>query len=509
MKQLLFLGVVAIALALPGGALATRIDVISMYPGARVDRGDPVLVYAHGFYPGKICSSRVDVWFSNANHQKTDFGSYTPSFATDPDGEIHASGTVPDDAPYGKAAIWVEQRCGPGGGESNKDDQRVTVVDPGAVPSEKVVYLRAADAVAGGQATANVQLAVDGWTPAWIQYELTPGDWLNVRQVTLDNYVPADGKVHPLIWNVPLGSPPGQYRFAVDAVPYSDPYSIGANSLDNYPTSYANFSVTGPIGGDELRAPAGAAVNPSGNLAVADTGANAVEDYGADGSMPDRLASAGLSSPRDIAAAPDGSYYVADSGNARIVHLSSQGEIVGIFGSGIFSTANEPIGVTYTAADGGGVFAVDGRTPYVRLFDLRGQLVRTFLARGSDGAVGIAAAPDGSLYVIDRTPGTILHYTATGTGLQTLGLHSELGTVAHPSPIANSLFSAIDVDAEGRLIVAGPHAVWVFAPDGKLVASVGEGILDEPAGIAAAGTAGDFYVVDRGANRIFHFRVPV
>jgi len=50
--------------------------------------------------------------------------------------------------------------------------------------------------------------------------------------------------------------------------------------------------------------------------------------------------------------------------------------------------------------------------------------------------------------------------------------------------------------------------VWVLDGNGRQIARVGGGLLQVPSGVTAAGTAGDFYVVDRGLNRVLHFRVP-
>jgi hypothetical protein len=41
----------------------------------------------------------------------------------------------------------------------------------------------------------------------------------------------------------------------------------------------------------------------------------------------------GLNNPKGIASAPDGSIYVADTGNHRILHVSSEGTILGQWGS--------------------------------------------------------------------------------------------------------------------------------------------------------------------------------
>lgn len=62
--------------------------------------------------------------------------------------------------------------------------------------------------------------------------------------------------------------------------------------------------------------------------------------------------------------------------------------------------------------------------------------------------------------------------------------------------------------AGGMLLIAigAGHDVAVVNPAAPGFTYIGGGLLRDPAGIVAAGFAGDFYVVD--GDRIYHFRRP-
>lgn len=67
------------------------------------------------------------------------------------------------------------------------------------------------------------------------------------------------------------------------------------------------------------------------------------------------------------------------------------------------------------------------------------------------------------------------------------------------------------MDPLGRILVGdgGTAAVRVLDPSGQPIASLGQGIVgSEPKGIATAGAAGDFFVVDAAQKRLLRFRLP-
>lgn len=174
-----------------------------------------------------------------------------------------------------------------------------------------------------------------------------------------------------------------------------------------------------------------------------------------------------FNAPRSLALARDGSFYVADSRNHRILHFSAAGELVKSWGS--FSNANSE-----NAAAG------------------------TF-----NEPWGVAVAPDGSVFVADTWNNRIQKFTADGEFLTMWGhsgLAEDMTSFYGPRGIA--------VDGTGRVYVTdtGNKRVVVFDPDGEPITQFGSvgidpGNFDEPVGIAV-GKEGKVYVADTWNQRV-------
>jgi DNA-binding beta-propeller fold protein YncE len=179
-----------------------------------------------------------------------------------------------------------------------------------------------------------------------------------------------------------------------------------------------------------------------------------------------------LNAPRSLAFAPDGSFYVADSRNHRIVHLDASGRIInqwGFFADG--STAPAPLG-------------------------------------GFNEPWGVAVGPDGSVYVADTWNHRIQKFSADGKPLLAWGKNGLADT-------PESFYGprGIAVDAQGRVYVAdtGNKRIVIFGPDGRFISQIGgaglsPGQFDEPVGVAVDAD-GILYVADTWNQRIQTFQV--
>ena len=175
-----------------------------------------------------------------------------------------------------------------------------------------------------------------------------------------------------------------------------------------------------------------------------------------------------FNAPRGMATAPDGSLYLADSRNHRIVHLDSTGKFIQAWGSfgdaasagGMF---NEPWGLA--VAGDGSVFVADTWNHRIQAFDANGSFLRMWSSFDTglgtlDGFWGprdIAIGPDGNVYVTDT----------------------------------------------------GKQRVVIFTPEGQYVNQFGgrgleTGRLDEPVGLAIAGD-GTVYIADTWNKRVQAF----
>jgi predicted membrane-bound mannosyltransferase/DNA-binding beta-propeller fold protein YncE len=180
-----------------------------------------------------------------------------------------------------------------------------------------------------------------------------------------------------------------------------------------------------------------------------------------------------MNAPRSIAFAKDGTVYVADSRNHRVLHLDMEGKTLHEWG---------------TFADG----------------------VSTPIGNGTfNEPWGIAVGPDGSVYVTDTWNHRVQKFTASGKFIKAWGIFGQGET-------PDSFYGprGLAVDAEGRVYVTdtGNKRIVVFDADGNFITQFGSagfdpGQFDEPVGVTVDKN-GAVYVVDTWNQRIQTF-IPV
>ena len=180
-----------------------------------------------------------------------------------------------------------------------------------------------------------------------------------------------------------------------------------------------------------------------------------------------------FNAPRDIATAADGSLFVADSRNHRIVHLDAQGLFLNAFGGygnvmdgdipgGLM---NEPWGVA-VGLDGN-VYVADTWNHRIQVFTPDGQFLRMWsvfevngLPDGFWGPRGIAVDQTGRVFVTDTGKQRVVVFDANGTYLTQFGsLGLEAGNLDEPV--------GIEVGLDGKIYIADTwnYRVQVFEPD--------------------------------------------
>jgi len=174
--------------------------------------------------------------------------------------------------------------------------------------------------------------------------------------------------------------------------------------------------------------------------------------------------------PRGLAFAPDGTLYIADSLNHRILHLDQDGNLLNSWGEFGASDYN-----TNTLAPAG-VF----NEPW-----------------------GVAVGPDGSVYVADTWNNRIQKFTAGGEFVTMWG---EFGAAESPYHFWGP--RDVAVDGQGRVFVTdtGNKRVVIFDGSGNDLAAfggagLGVGQFDEPVGITVD-DRGRVYVADTWNKRI-------
>lgn len=210
--------------------------------------------------------------------------------------------------------------------------------------------------------------------------------------------------------------------------------------------------------------------------------------------------------PYGIAVGGASDVYVADTGNHRIQRFTAEGEFVGQWGGTDLLPA--PVAV---ATDGTGyVYVVDYYLGVLK-FTASGASVASWGSHGSaegqlSGALGIAVAPDGSVYVADSDNDRVQKFTSSGVFLAGWGsAGSADGQFSSPSGIA--------VDTSGKVYVVDTfnNRVQKFTSSGGFLARWNvEGDLDGgtvvPHG-AAVDAAGNLYVADAFSSRIQQFSI--
>ncbi|MEA3350500.1 MAG: hypothetical protein U9Q82_07765, partial [Chloroflexota bacterium] len=174
-----------------------------------------------------------------------------------------------------------------------------------------------------------------------------------------------------------------------------------------------------------------------------------------------------LQKPRDVTIASDGSIYVADTGNHRVLHLSADGEVLHTWG---------------TFAD-----SAKGEAP-----------ARTFYEPW-----GIAIGPEGNIFVTDTWNHRIQKFTPAGEFITQWGHFGQAET-------GDALWGPRDIviNAEDRVFITdtGNKRVVVFDTDANFITAFGsagmmEGQLDEPVGLAVD-AEGRVYVADTWNKRV-------
>ncbi len=289
--------------------------------------------------------------------------------------------------------------------------------------------------------------------------------------------------------------------------------SVAGDGLNSFSGDAASASRA------QLNTPSGMALDAAGNLYFADTmnhrvrrispggtiatvAGNALPGFSGDGG-PATLAE--LNTPTAVAVDPQGNLYIADSGNNRVRKVTTDGTVTtfagngnaALFGDGgpaLAAALHGPRGVAFDAA--GNLYIADTQNHCVRMVDPNGQISTVVPSLNAPRAV--AVAPNGILYVSDD-----------GIRVIAKGVTGILGGTDKLQP------PALAVDSAGNVYYTTGNQVQQVSANGapSLVAGAGSccyagdggpasaALLNQPSGLAVD-PAGNVYIADTGNNAI-------
>ncbi len=305
----------------------------------------------------------------------------------------------------------------------------------------------------------------------------------------------------------------------------SDPYAEKLVSLT--PDQFI-----GQVGVDagQFTSPRSMAIAPDGSIYVADSGNNRIEHFKADGTFINMWGSLGdvssgaapggtFKEPWGIAVGPDGSVYVADTWNFRIQKFSADGEFITMWGvAGQAETPDAFWGPRGLAVDKNGhVYVTDTGNKRVVVFDGNGNFIAQFGSAGVgdgqfDEPVGLAVDTDGSVYVADTWNMRIQVFISNETGTEFTFSRSWNVDSWESQSTDNKPFLA--VDSQGNVFAADPDKFRIleFNSEGKIVRVWGgysSGLDGFGKPVGIAVDATDHvWVVDSGNNTLLRFTLP-
>src|SRR5579871_369420 len=307
----------------------------------------------------------------------------------------------------------------------------------------------------------------------------------------------------------------------------------------------------GPAVNALLNAPAGVAVDTSGNVYIADTGNNQVRMINSSGTIS--AIYKGGSGPRGVAVDFYGNVYIADTGHHRVIEIQAPvGAIVSVAGTGLpgfggddspgaTSVLNTPIGVAVDQL--GTLYIADSQNQRIRKVARPStQYVTTTIAGNGfagfsgDGGpstiaslnvpLGVAVDPSGNVYIADSLNDRVRKADSAGTISSVAGGIGPSFSGDGVTPFSVRLSNPSGMSIVSEQTEFGPFTtVYIADTDnnrirqadgsGTIVTIAGTGIAsysgDGEPGVAAslngpkgvfADSSGNVFVADTGNHRI-------
>jgi YD repeat-containing protein len=256
-------------------------------------------------------------------------------------------------------------------------------------------------------------------------------------------------------------------------------------------TSSCKAGIAGS-GTGQLKAPKGVAIDSKGDIWVADTGNNRIEEFNEEGKSPKVFGSSGTAGgqfdePKGIVIDSHGNVWIADSENFRIQELNEKGEFTKTFGFGVGSeksgSENEKFEICTKSCKAG----------------IPGTGVGQFVAPRA-----LAVAPNGSVWVADTWNSRLEEFNEKGENPKVIG-SAGTGNLQFKEP------KGITIDSHNNVWISDSEndRVQELNEKGEYITQfgskgTGNGQFQEPWGIQVD-SHGNVYVSDTDNQRVQKF----
>lgn len=212
-----------------------------------------------------------------------------------------------------------------------------------------------------------------------------------------------------------------------------------------------------------------------------------------------------LSHPAALALDPDGNLYLADTGNHRIIKSDAQGRLLREAGGFGFGNEQFDRPVDLWAGNGLDVFVADYNNQRLQRYDKDLNFISSYssgdfweenLRFGYPAAV--ALSPQGELFIADHEFKRLLRFDAFGKPKASFAdFNWGEGGIERPAKIL--------ISARGEIFVSDSmrQAVMIYDAFGNFTGKLGEGLLERPCGLAEWREL--IFVADRSRRRIAGF----
>ncbi|MCH7674226.1 NHL repeat-containing protein [candidate division KSB1 bacterium] len=212
-----------------------------------------------------------------------------------------------------------------------------------------------------------------------------------------------------------------------------------------------------------------------------------------------------ISRPQAIAIDPEGSVYIIDTGNNRIVKFNNKGEYVFTLGGFGWETEQFDRPLDITAKTGLEVFVADFNNERIERYDKKLNYISSFYSEETFSTnlqfgfpSGVDVSAHGELFICDNENNRILKLNTLGEPVVSFGdFNWGDGQLEHPAKVEVSPGNLIYVSDQSA------NQIVVFDYFGNFVSKFGKGVLNNPQGMIWS--QNKLFVADSGNDRLVVF----